>query len=272
MKTKLKSEMSLAFLLLAIYVIFSISDTCSKIIGVFDVISQGFPIRVIIDNLLTMISGVIPIALIILLCLNKKKDVKKIAQFILLIASVVNGYCVFGGTVKMLRYIIGGNILGLLQLLHSTISVLVLCVLQIMGFLSLKSNQKKEKMGKVATIGCIVYCLTVFALVLDGKVAVWGVILNILLIMGTRYFPDTIILYSNAKMAKGNIGKIIMAIAMVLFVSLMIKGGGYSGNNDTCGYCHREYTDSANLKSIARTKMCSNCAGNYKTMRDALNN
>lgn len=62
---------------------------------------------------------------------------------------------------------------------------------------------------------------------------------------------------------------VALILCGILYVTL---SGGNSGSHNTCEYCHKEFSDSTNLNSIARTNMCSNCAGNYKQMQSVLDN
>lgn len=270
METKSEQKMSLSFLLLAIYVFFTISNTFNIFIRLFDprvhALATG-RIVALVTVLVALVKALVPIALIILLYLNKKKDIKKIAQIVLLVAGIVNCYSVFRNISTIFRYNIGGmSIHDWMPQLYSTIFTLVLCIVQIMGFLSLISNQKNKKIEMIAKVGCIIYLILVVMNMIVTQVSIWGVVLNLLLIMGISCFPDTIIDYSSAKMAKGNIVKIAIAMVVVFAISSTIMGG----SSNACRSCHRTFTDSKNQISISRTGMCSNCAGNYKIMQDIL--
>lgn len=39
-----------------------------------------------------------------------------------------------------------------------------------------------------------------------------------------------------------------------------------TASSRTCKFCKKKFTDSSNTMSIAKTGMCSNCSGNYKSM------
>lgn len=64
-------------------------------------------------------------------------------------------------------------------------------------------------------------------------------------------------------------GKIIGAIIMACAILIGLNGGisfrsGSNGNFRTCGYCHKTFTDSSNVKSIKKTNMCNSCYSSYK--------
>ena len=57
---------------------------------------------------------------------------------------------------------------------------------------------------------------------------------------------------------------IIAACFGMAIIASVISGGGSSGSGSrTCGSCGRSFSDSANVSSIKRTNMCSNCYHNY---------
>lgn len=74
---------------------------------------------------------------------------------------------------------------------------------------------------------------------------------------------------------KGGRRMLLIGVVLVLlsgfFLTRIPSSGGSSNNHDTCGYCGRHFTDSANISSIARTHLCVNCYNNYKWADEQVN-
>lgn len=70
-----------------------------------------------------------------------------------------------------------------------------------------------------------------------------------------------------------NIGLIIFAIGLAIFIIVMASDGVFddssssgssSGGSARCVICDTRYSDSDNVKSINRSDMCKQCYKNYK--------
>ena len=55
----------------------------------------------------------------------------------------------------------------------------------------------------------------------------------------------------------------MIVLGMLIALVFGSSGSGGSGSR-TCGSCGRSFSDSANVSSIKRTNMCSNCYHNYQ--------
>ncbi|MBQ7121395.1 MAG: hypothetical protein IJO03_03935 [Clostridia bacterium] len=96
---------------------------------------------------------------------------------------------------------------------------------------------------------------------------------NLILPAATSFFLASWCIKSAEDSSAGNkkektIFRIIAVILIICIALTVYMEYGYTSteSSDTCQSCGREFTDSKNKKSIARTHMCDNCFNNYKSL------
>lgn len=264
----MKRKVSMAFLLMSAAALLGMSSLLRTVLSITNVF-EAFSIGGIINWALNVAGVLVPVALVVLLYCNTKQDVKQITGIVLLGAGILELYGLFRGIISILT-IASGDILFLMPNIGAWFGSAASGLLMILGALTIL-NGKKQKLHLIALIGAIAYCIPTLASYLVGTGSIPEILRQLLMIMALVVLPDTIVNYEEAPMVNGpNLKKVIGVIAVVLAVLLVVgmvtADSGSSGGGDECKFCHREFTDSSNIRSIARTGMCSNCAGNYKDM------
>ncbi len=59
---------------------------------------------------------------------------------------------------------------------------------------------------------------------------------------------------------------LVLLVVLAIIITGIASSGKTPKSKTFCPSCDRNYTDSANKKSISRTNMCKNCYENYKSL------
>lgn len=268
-----KINMSSAFFFLTIYVLLSISEIISKFTGI-GMLLQQFSVAGLFGYVVSLISALVPIGFLVLLFMNTKKDIKQFAWIALLVAGALEFYSIlrFLMTLPMLLGS-GVEMFDTFPQFASVILSATVGTLLMIGAMGIKSG-KKPKLMTIALVCGFVYLFPAGFSVILGKISILHAAKALLLIAGVTMLPATLIDRKTAPSLQQGAMKIIAwAVAIVLLfmgLSALLEDNSRqkAGATSECKYCHREFDDSGNKKSIAKTGMCSNCAGNYEDLSD----
>lgn len=266
-----KHNMSSAFFFLAIYVLLSIGDIFGKVTSISTVLQQ-FNIAGLFSYVVGLASALVPVGFLVLLYLNTKKDTKQFAWIAMLVAGALEFYSVlrFLTTLPMLL----GSGVEIFDAFPQFASVIlgILCgTLMMMGAMGIKSG-KKPKLVVIALACGFVYLIPAGFSVIIGNLTAMFVVKKLILITALCLLPATLIDRKSApSVEEGFMKSIAWAVVIVLVVmgisALLVDNSNQkAGATSECKYCHREFEDGSNKISIAKTGMCSNCAGNYEDL------
>lgn len=270
----MKQKVSLAFTLLAVYCLLTLSNLQVIVTGIVNLFTQFNPMG-IVYYALNVASALRPLALVAILYLSCKKDIKRESSIVCLVCSILDFYGTYRILLNIITFMMGGaNIFDIFPMLGNLAINITCGIMFILAYRQIASGKQNQSVKLTAYVGGFIYFFIAGVCLLLGLTAVGSFLRSLLLLIGLCYLPATIIDQEHAVMANGKSLKPVLAILVVALLIIGIAGaksgafssGSSSESSSSCGYCHRSFTDSGNNRSIARTGMCSNCAGNYKSM------
>lgn len=226
---------------------------------------------------------------------NNNSTLKKFLSVIGIIISLV--FFGLSGAV-LFEMFSGSQSVDTVIIIYAIILILAgILILKIsIGALSKKEKKEKKPMKPITLfLGCLAFCAACIfiGITSDSMFLTWAGFTLIILFSAiifstskdrkklknhTEEAAEEIL--QNKNKHGGIIAVLVIIFAIVLGLFLtdlsmesvnlgdLANSGGSSSNVSVCKSCDREFSDSSNKRSIARTGMCSNCYGNFKSMSE----
>lgn len=220
----MKKRMSLSFfliLILTILSLFAISDT------VFALTTYDYSLFTIVRNIISMIT---PLALLLLLFFNTKRNVQILSTIVL----VICGCTILSGVAQRITNSIGS--ISDISILIFVITDLTQGVLFILSAIRIRSSNLRRPTEAFAIFTFLINLaplLVLYGSMLDN-------VCTLLLVAGLAFFPDTVRDYENCKFigkkAITTIG-ISFAVLLVLLVLFSIPTSNNSSDSSSCSIC-----------------------------------
>ena len=269
----MKKRISIAFCLACLWAICSFATSSFNSIKQIPIALQHYPLLDCISAISSALLALMPIAIIILLILNQKKDVAKISTIIL---------SVFG-VLRIIALVLGvGNLFTKLpkydevMAITSRVCSMIISISTIaLVFLSAKSIKNKQTSKYMKVFNIIIIVATVFYGVLSyttssfsftaSNVSLVSLIGYIAIGFSLWLLPKTIYDYENCEFVTKT--KLIIVGVLVLFIGLSTSLFGIMSNDSEdsdggkyrCNICGGDGWDSENNCS------CVWCGGDGKT-------
>ncbi len=239
----MSKKISRAFFLLIVVTIISLSDYLRlprNIIGLFTNFSpQGFALGIV-----NVVKTLLPPAMLVLLCMNEKKNVKKVANIVL----IVGGLVYLGGFLLGAKGLVGSlgssDIFVVLRGVFPRVNAVITGIVLILAALNLK-NRKQDHVVMVIAAVTLFINLVYIASILISKGNILSAMVPVLFVIALAYFPRAIYNPENCEAADSNFF-IAAGVVVAIFVFCMLAAN-YAVNSDS--------------SAENSTQECFNCGG-----------
>lgn len=259
----MKRKISISFVFLLLATVLSLSSVTNNFRNFCLYLSyDGQTLMSIIRHIITCVKSLIPIALVILLVLNSKHDVKKSASITLLIAGIVYLISLLQTLPATFRMIT--DYYTIIRLPEKILDI-VLCIILFTSYSSLKKVKITEKAWKTtwqltlfgAGFGLVI---PVLVAIIDPYSFKLSSFMPALLALGVCFLSNTILDYENCVLLnRKNFKRIAIVAAVLLAIWIIFSGPSDTSGSYRCNNCGGDGWDSANSSS------CVWCGGDGKT-------
>ena len=258
--------MSLAFLLLAGYILLSLSNIIDVLLDVVNVF-RYFNTSMLIGYLMNVAIVLIPVALLVLLILDGKKEMKEVAWIVLVAGGILKLFSLLKMVIPTLMN--GGvDLIGMLPLFARWIITAIAGVLMIIGALNIKDG-KNRKLIPIAVLGGFLFLFFGTIGVLSGSMPLLTMLRELLLLIALCVLPGTFTNYETCVKANGAglkiVAVVLAAVFFVMVVASMANDSGSSQYGDgvnTCRICGRR------TSLVAGFGMCGECYYDFNDWLD----
>lgn len=261
----MKRKMSMAFLLLAAVALLSLSNVFNilrSLPGLFSAFSA--------QSVLSFLNGAIitltPLALVALLVVNSKRDIKQIAYIVTLICGIAHLLSRLLRIQADITLLSTSELFIMLSHLSTVVTKLVTGVLLIMGAVCIKNEKANKAMVVITTITFYLLLIPTGAGLITGQMKLLAAVTPLLTVAGVCLFPRAIFDHEHCVTATGTPLKIAIGIAVVFAFVLLVSGGITSGGGGssgrTCakaGCNNRAVTSGDSVYCSAHSNRCGNC-------------
>ena len=249
----MKTKVSLSFVALCAVVLLSLSS----ILGVFSTLLGLFtffaPLR-FLSGIARIIFTLLPVALVVLLFLREKKDIKQYAYLTLLIGGITILASVVLSLFNIIRY---GLVFMQITFYFAIISDIFLGVLTIFSALAIKNGSVSAKHALLARISLVVQLVVTFlSLAVLQFSEIGSSFATIMLILGIATFPKAVIDHDHCRLVTKNL---LIGIAAVIIFLLIIVGIANGIANSSSG--SSSYSSNTGNSSNSSSQRCFNCGG-----------
>lgn len=224
----MNKKVSLAFTLLTAYCLLNLTNIFRNL----GILFSRFSVGGILSFLISLATILLPFALLALLYLNTKKDVKKAGALVCLAGAVLKAYSVFTNIKSMITMLLSGSdFFIMLNSVSNLIFNLSVALLFFFAYRHISTGKKSPYVKVVAGAGGFCYFFASALILLMSSGAVSNMLAGLLLIMALVFLPATVADYSTATMTSGTNLKIVVAVLALALLIPAIAGSAGSGSS-----------------------------------------